>query len=171
MTCVSLTCRCFQKCPPPGDLLCCAGHLCSQCPPARKLDRPVSREAGWGDSEPPLHSPCPLVWVSRASVSTWLLCCCPWHLSHMWNMVSTHSLAQSRRKVHGRLEPMFPKANLSILSSPQKAPGSHPQCLHLVKALSARLFTSASLGPGGTSLKLALWGPGYLPPGLPGLPV
>lgn len=26
--------------------------------------------------------------LSRASVSTWLLCCCPWHLSHMWNMVS-----------------------------------------------------------------------------------
>lgn len=47
-------------------------------------------------------------------------------------------------------------ANLSILSSPQKAPGSDPQCLHLVKALSARLFTSASLGEGSSRVTLYL---------------
>ncbi|XP_032114485.1 protein-serine O-palmitoleoyltransferase porcupine isoform X3 [Sapajus apella] len=54
---------------------------------------------------------------------------------------------------------------------PSEAPGSDPQCLCLVKAVPARLFTPASLGPGGASLKLVLWSPGHLPPGLPGLPV
>uniref|UniRef100_A0A4X1VK83 Protein-serine O-palmitoleoyltransferase porcupine n=1 Tax=Sus scrofa TaxID=9823 RepID=A0A4X1VK83_PIG len=52
-----------------------------------------------GGAGPPLHSPqCPLPHPPhphphprhnpRASASTWLQCCCPWHLSRMWSMVS-----------------------------------------------------------------------------------
>ncbi|XP_024896205.1 protein-serine O-palmitoleoyltransferase porcupine isoform X5 [Pteropus alecto] len=54
---------------------------------------------------------------------------------------------------------------------PPEAPGSDPQCLRLVETVPSRLFTPASLGPGGASLKPALWGPGHLPSGLPGLSV
>uniref|UniRef100_A0A7N5KAY8 Protein-serine O-palmitoleoyltransferase porcupine n=1 Tax=Ailuropoda melanoleuca TaxID=9646 RepID=A0A7N5KAY8_AILME len=54
---------------------------------------------------------------------------------------------------------------------PPEAPGSDPQCLRLVETVPTKLFAPASLGPGGASLKPALWGPGHLPSGLPGLPV
>lgn len=62
--------------------------------------------------------------------------------------------AQYRQMAQGMLAPVFPKTNLSTLSSPPKAPGSAPQRLHLVEALSARLLTSASLGEGSSWVTL-----------------
>lgn len=87
---------------------------------------------GGGYSEPPLHSPCPLVWVSRASVSIWLLCCCPWHLSHMWNMVSAH---RAQHSPSGRFMGGWSQCPLRLI---------FPCCLVLRKRL-ARLLSACIL--------------------------